>query len=273
MKYKSLIESFYPSFSKQEKKIADYILNDKEDTISFMPINEISKKILVSEATIVRFVKKLGFKGFIQFKLEIAKESVKKEKNSSKKNYIENISENIFKTITETKSLVDKKQIDKAVDIINKAENMYIYGLGSSGEAALEMQNRFLRFGRHSHNVNDSHYQVMYSATVTEKDVIVAISLSGETIDLIYPLMEAKKRKCPIIAITNYIMSPVSKLSDITLLTAGRETPLDGGSLVAKISQLYVIDILATGYALKNKSTAQKTKHDIAVSIANKNKN
>ena len=73
MKYINTIESFYPSLSKQEKKIADYIF-EKRGKISYQSLQEISGEINVGEATIVRFVKKIGFNGFQDLKLQIAKE-------------------------------------------------------------------------------------------------------------------------------------------------------------------------------------------------------
>ena len=105
------------------------------------------------------------------------------------------------------------------------------------------------------------------------KDLIIAISLSGNTQDIVDSLRVAKKNKTRIIAITNHIISPVAQLADYVLLTAGRETLLDGGSLIAKISQLYVIDVLCTGYALKNKEYAMKMKQNTAQSILFKNRN
>ena len=269
MKYLSIIESFYPSFSKQEKKVADFILKEK-DGVSFMPLHEITKKIKVSEATIFRFVKKIGFKGFIEFKLEVAREISSDEKDMGE-DYIENIETNILETIKNTRALLKKEDIEKVIEYIDKADKMYIFGLGASGVAALEMQNRFMRFGKIGHSVNDGHFQVMYSSTVTKKDVIIVITLSGETIDLIYPLTIAKKNGAKIITITNYIMS-IAKMSDLVLLTSGKENLLDGGALISKISQLYVIDVIATGYALKNKATAVKMKEIIAEAIANKSR-
>lgn len=270
MKYISLIESFYPSFSRQEKKIAEFILNEK-DNISFMSLNEITKKINVSEATIVRFVKKLGFKGFIKFKLEVAKE-VSSNIETVSEDYIENIENNIINVVKNTKILINKDDIEKSIEMIDNANKLYIFGLGASGVAAIEMQNRFMRYGKIGHSVNDGHFQVMYASIASKNDLIVVISLSGETVDLIYPISLAKNNGCKIIVITNYILSPIAKLADIVLLTAGKETPLDGGTLISKISQLYLIDILTTGYALINKEKAKKTRQKIAESIAEKNK-
>lgn len=270
MKHISLIQTFYPSFSRQEKKIADFIMS-YENSVSYMSLQEITKKINVSEATIVRFVKKIGYRGFIDFKLEVAKESSFTEPENSD-DFIEVIHNNINKTINSTKDLINKDDVNKAIKLIEKSNNIYIYGLGASGVAAIEMQNRFLRYGKITTAIVDSHFQIMYASNTTKDDLIIVITLSGATNDLIYPLTVAKNNKCKIIAITNYIMSPIAKLSNICLLSSGKETPLNGGSLIAKISQLYVIDILATAYAIKNMKTASLCKERIAVAVANKNK-
>lgn len=272
MKYTSLIHTYYPSFSKQEKKIANFFLEEK-DNICFMSLNEITQKIGVSEATIVRFVKKIGFKGFIEFKLEVAKQISQIEEENVSKDYVENIENNIINVVSNTKSLINKEDIERTIDLIHQSKNMYVFGLGASGVAALEMQNRFMRFGKVGHSVNDSHFQTMYASMVNDKDIIIVISLSGETVDLIYPLELAKKNKCRIVAITNYIMSPIAKLADIVLLTSGKENLLNGGTLISKISQLYVIDVLATGYGLKNKKFSERIRQGVAEAIANKNNN
>lgn len=272
MRIISIIKSYFPNLSKQEKKVADYVIGNI-DNISIMSLTEITKKIGVSEATIVRFVRKVGYKGFIDFKLEVAKEyAIEKEEKETKENYIEKIEDNIISTIKSTKKILNKEKVEEAIELILNSKEMFIYGLGASGVAAVEMQNRFLRFGKLSHSINDGHFQVMYSSVIKKEDLLIVISLSGETSELIYSLKLAKKRGVKIIAITNYIMSPIAKEADVVLLTSARETPLDGGSLISKISQLYIIDILATGYAVRNNKISKKVKEDIAKAIASKNK-
>ena len=159
MKYINTIESFYPSLSKQEKKIADYIF-EKRGKISYQSLQEISGEINVGEATIVRFVKKIGFNGFQDLKLQIAKEDHPIIDNNYE-DYIDNIQSNINDTVSNTKSLVNKKQIDKVISCIDKAERVFLYGVGSSGIAAVELQNRLLRFGKLSNAFTDSHFQIM----------------------------------------------------------------------------------------------------------------
>ena len=270
MKYFTTVESFYPSLSKQEKKVADYIL-EKKGQISYQSLNEIAKQINVGEATIVRFVKKIGFMGFQDFKLQIAKEDFPMIEIGYD-NYIDNIQSNITDTIISTKSLIDKSQLDNSISLLSKASRLFVYGVGASGLVAMELENKLLRFGKVANSYTGSHFQIMSAAIVNSNDVIIAISLSGTTNDLIESLTLAQKNGAKIIAITNYIMSPIAKLANQVLLTAGRETLLDGGSLVAKISQLYMVDVLCTGYALKYKEESLRMKHNTAQAVSGKNR-
>lgn len=268
MKILTIIDSCYPNLSRQGKKIADYVKLKKQN-IALMSLQEITKEINVSEATITRFSRKLGFQGFTDFKLEIAKEDERLlEKTDG--NYTENIANNIVNTINTTKNLIDINELNKAIELIENAQNIFVFGIGSSGIAAKELQTRFLRFGKIIICEGINHFQIMYSSILKKGDLVIAISLTGDTKDLIYPLEIVKNNECSIIAITNHLLSPLAKLADAILLTAGRETPLDGGSLVSKISQLYVVDLLTTGYAINNKEVAIKSKEKIALAIAKK---
>ena len=269
MKYISIIESHYPNFSKQEKKIADYFLKEKR-TIATMSLQEITSKTKVSNATIVRFVRKIGYKGFPEFKFEVAKEFNEKEIEENSSSYIDNIAININRTIQGTKELIEEEKINKSIELIERASKIYFFGLGSSGVVAKEFQNKFMRLGKTSICAGDNHFQIMYASNSTKEDLIIVISLSGETNELFYPLTIARERGCKIIAVTNYIMSTVAKLSDIVLVTAGRESVINGGSLISKISQLYLLDILSTGYSLKNRKVVTEIKNTIALAIANK---
>ncbi len=266
MKFLTLIDSLYPNFSKQEKKIAEYI-KIKEQDIAFMSLQDISRDIQVSEATIMRFTRKLGYRGFVDFKLEIAREeSVSAQ--SIESDFVENIAQNIEKTVNQTKNLLNHANLEAAIKLVEKARNIFVFGTGASGIAAMELQARFMRYGKIINCEQNNHFQIMQSSILGSEDLIIAISLTGETPDLIYPVEVASARGCRILGITNNSLSTLAQLADVCLLTAGRENPLNGGSLISKISQLYVIDLLATGYALHNKEEAERSKEHIAWAIA-----
>lgn len=261
VKYIGMIESCYPSLSKAERKVADYVMLEKGNII-YETLLEISKKINVGEATILRFVKKVGFNGFQDLKLQIAKED-KPVNASYHENYIDSIAANMIKTIENTKTVLDINNLNTSIRLINDSKRIFFFGVGASGLAAGEAQIRFLRMGKVGMAITDSRFQIMYSSLIGEDDVIIALSLSGETKEIIETIKIAKARKIKVIALTNHALSPLAQLADCLLLTAGKESLLDGGSLVSKISQLYVIDLLCTGYALINKDNFLESKEKI----------
>ncbi|MFC4620302.1 MurR/RpiR family transcriptional regulator [Camelliibacillus cellulosilyticus] len=267
-RYLSIIDSCYSDLTKSEKKVADYIKDIGKDFI-YQSIQEVTQAAQVGDATVVRFCRKLGFDGFQDLKLHIAMEDFSNEPQTFE-TYIDTIQNNFKEAIDKTISLIDEKSLNQAVDVINKADRIFIFGVGASGIAALEAQASFLRVGRNARTVHDSHFQAMEAATLNENDVIIALSLSGRTKDIFDALSIAKDNHATVIAITSYKLSPIAQLSDIVLSTSMKESLIDGGSLSAKISQLLVIDILTTGYALKNKEKSMLLKQKIAKSIMNK---
>ena len=268
MKYFTLIDSYYPSLSKSEKKVANHIKTQREKFI-YQSIQEVAQDAKVAEATVLRFCRKIGFDGFRDMKLNIAKEST--PINAKRKdNYIEEIVHNFQETIQETYFAIDQKNLENATFLIKNAVRVFLYGIGSSANAVLDMQSRLLRYGKTVHNVTDSHYQMMNSSILTENDVVVAFSMSGVTQDIIDSMELAKKNNAKTIVITNYIQSPLASFGDILILTAGRESPMDGGSLTGRLSQLLIVDLLCTTYALLDEEVSMSMREKTANSVIRK---
>lgn len=261
MRYIAIIKSCYPSLSKTEKKVADYILKERGKII-YQTLLEISQNIEVGEATIIRFVRKIGFSGFQDLKFEIAKENnndIESNSNSLDNNYDSYIDENaerIAQTIINTKSTLDKDNLKLAIKMITDSKRVFFYGVGSSGFTANEAQTRFMRLGVIGNAIIDPHFQSMYSSISNSQDVIIVFSISGYTKDIIEAVKIAKQENTKIIAITSYILSPIAQLADCVLLTSAKENPLEGGSFTGKISQLYIIDLLCSEYLVQNKKSA-----------------
>lgn len=268
MRYISIIRSFYPSLSKGEKKIADHVISQK-DQIIYRTLQEISKDIGVGEATIVRFCHKIGFEGFHDFKLTVAKE-IPTATIEEGIHYVDYITMNLQNAIKNTNQILDKDKIEEAVDLICGADRVILYGIGTSGNAALDMQSRLLRYGKVVHVVTDSHFQAMTSSVLGEKDLVIAFSLSGYTQDIVEALALAKSNGAKVVTITNHTLSPAAELGDVVLLSAGKESPMDGGSLSGRVSQLYIIDLLCTGYAMRDLESAYTMRERSANSVIKK---
>lgn len=270
MKLSIMMEQFKPNFTRSELKLYEYICHHYEK-VMYHSLTELSEICQVGEATILRFCRKIGLKGYQDFKLAVAQElSLMNQKSQSEETFIEKIKHNMISVIEDTYTALDEPDLMRAIELIDASSDIVIYGVGHSGISALDLKSRFLRIGRNVQVVTDPHFQIMRSCSMDSNTVVIAISLTGSTKDIIDAVAKAKEREAKIVAITNYVRSPLTKHADVVLLTSGKENPLDGGSMVAKVSQLYVIDLLCTGYAIENIEKAQAYKQHTAAAVSEK---
>lgn len=249
----SLIHSRYISLTNTEKKIADYILENIKDVI-YMSINDLAEACNVGEASVFRFCKTMDFKGYQEFKIVLAhsisldNETPQLSSVITMQDTIEELSSKVLtsniQSLTETYNLLNHDEIVEAVECMVAADRIHFFGVGSSGITALEAKNKFMRITNKTDFSMDTHLQSMAAALLTERDVAILISYSGSTKDTIEVAKIAKARGAKIISITRFSKSPLTTYSDITLLCGANEGPLQGGSLTAKIAQLYLLDLL-----------------------------
>ncbi|TCT21752.1 RpiR family transcriptional regulator [Melghiribacillus thermohalophilus] len=265
-----VINSYYPSLTKSEQKVAEIVL-EKMDQVMYFSVTDLADEADVGDTTVLRFCRKIGFKGYQEFKLAIAKDLGSPEENhETEEGMIKSIALNNVKAIEETVALNSEDKLETALNMMEKANSILFFGVGTSGLTALDAKNRFLRIGKRTEAVIDSHIQAMTAATLDKDDIVVGISVSGSTMDTIDSLKLAKESGASVIAITYHARSPITKVADLVLLSGGKESPLEGGSLAAKISQLFIIDLLCTGIALRNKEQSLKYKELTARAVINK---
>ncbi|MFH5835194.1 MurR/RpiR family transcriptional regulator [Proteiniclasticum sp. C24MP] len=275
------ISTLYNSFTKSEKRLADYILKQR-DQIMFMSITELAEKSKVGESGIFRFCKNLGLKGYQEFKISVA-QSLNSEENDTTRNIDTEIllndsldvlagkvKQTNISALDQTYNLLDYEDLDKAVEKIIEAERIRFFGIGSSLITAMEGQNKFLRITNKAEVIIDSHFQVMTAAQMNEREVAIIISYSGQTKDSIEVARIAKESGAFVIAITRFSKSPMIAYADVTLLCGANEGPLQGGSLSAKISQLYLLDVLYFEYFKKTFEVSKENKEKTARAVADK---
>ncbi|MGP4079246.1 MurR/RpiR family transcriptional regulator [Pseudalkalibacillus sp. R45] len=270
---KGLINSYFPALTKSEQKVADIVMQQLDQVI-YYSVTDLADAAEVGETTVLRFCRKIGLKGYQEFKLAIAKDLANRTGDDSG-NAVQNdlfttISSYTIDAIHETVSMNSEEAINKAIDMIDQASSVHFFGVGTSGLTALDAKNRFLRIGRRVDAVIDPHLQAMTAATLSENDLVVGITVSGSTKDTIDSLKIAKENGAKTIAVTYHARSPITKIADAVLINGGKESPLEGSSLAAKISQLFVIDLLCTGLALKHKQESLEMKEKTAQSVVNK---
>jgi len=270
-KMRSKMESYYPSLTKSEKKVADYILANFKD-IMYLSVTELAELASVGETTIFRFCKKLGFKGYPEFKLLIAQDIVNFEKvnQSEPSSYISSLKDNIVAKVNECYQILDGDALTDAIEMIYNSKRVFFFGIGSSGITAATAKERLMRIGFLSDVASDAHRMNMVSSVLSDQDTIVAFSLSGATTDVLESLSIAKENGVNVVVATSYVKSPITQKADIVLQTSGKSNLIEGGSLVNSISQLFIVDLLVTGITLLDKDQTQLMREKTGRSILDK---
>ncbi|WNC17499.1 MurR/RpiR family transcriptional regulator [Brevibacillus brevis] len=271
------ISSYVKSLTKSEKKVALYVLDHFEDILN-MSVTDLAEQANVGETTVLRFCRKLDFKGYQEFKLALAKSTVHPLANLHSQLtesdpfqvMLQKVNASNVQAIQETTGMVDAKELNRAVELILNSRKIHVYGAGVSGVTALDAKSRFMRIGLSVDAFLDAHQQAMAATTLSENDLAIGFSVSGSTKDTVDALRIAKENGAKIIAGTHFARSPVTKMADVVLLHGGRETPLQGGSLAAKIAQLHAVDLLYTGVALRMKEKALYFREKAAKAVADK---
>ena len=253
-----VLKSAYPDLTKSERRIADYVLEDPKN-ILHQTISDLAAQTKSSEITISRFCKKIGYSGLQGLKIALAGEIFTPEKSIYQEvdptDSYEDMAKKIFYKINEglqdTLKLLDFSEVKKAIDILDKAKRIDIYGFGTSAAICLDIENRFIRFGMPVHAFSDCHMQITSANFLTENDAVIAVSHTGSTIDLLESVKAANENNVPVIAITSYSHSPLAKISDVVLHGMGREVNYRTESMSSRLVHLAIIDLLYTGLAIK----------------------
>lgn len=252
----SRIRSNYHLFSPAEQRVADYVLANPE--ASFYASGQcLSSLSGVSEATVVRFWRQAGFARFLDFKLALSVDIVRGEAESEK-NTDESCLEHIVLAICDTISdgitrlsrEIDYGALQKAIEVLARAQIVAFYGVGGSGCAAEYARYRFQRLGRFGECLRDSHMQAISASQLTSKDVAMGLSVSGNTTDVVKALELASGSGATTIAITGYSGSPITEVADIVLIDTVSKPPLGSGAHRSQATQIAFVDMLAYGVTL-----------------------
>jgi DNA-binding MurR/RpiR family transcriptional regulator len=243
------IRSFYPTLFSAEKKVADFILNNSSETVR-LSVSELAEKSGVSDATIVRFAQKLGFKGFYQMKIILAREigalfnPLLEEKSNDNDSGFHEIFRSIITNLQETERFTDFFKIKKCAEMISKCENLYFIAAGNTISTALDANYRFTRIGIKSITQTIPEVMCCSLSLVTEKDVVIGISHSGSSKLVVDGLNLAKEHNAFTISITNHIKSPVSGAADENIFISSNDQNYIEYFSVSKICETAVIDLL-----------------------------
>lgn len=274
------IQSAYNQFTKAERKVADYCLAHREEVL-FLSITDLSEACGVGEASVFRFCRTLGLGGYQEFKMQMSlcqnlaglEERLsgrEKDPEENRKTLAKRVLENHQQAVDETAQLLDENELEHFLDLLDTAERIYFFGISDSLLAAQEARSKFLRLTDRAVCVEDPHLMAVTSTMMHPEDLLVMISYSGATRDVIRIAGLAKQAGAHVGALTHYRKSPLTDYADTVLLCGGQEGPLDRGSLAAKAGMLYLIDLLYQGFYERNEEVCRKKKEKAIASVVDK---
>lgn len=242
-----------------EKIIAEYILENKEK-IPSLSVKELARKSRTSDASVLRFCKTLGYHGYRDFIVGISAALGSADEDSGEQytdiqpgddlpTIVSNIAFTNRKSIEDTISVLDQKEVAAAVELLRRAERIDFYGMGASGLVCMDAQQKFTRIGKNCHAYTDGHSQLTAATLLKPSDLVVLISNSGNTLEILDALDIAHEAGASVIAITRYVKSELAAKSDVVLNISTPEITIRSGAMGSRIAMLTIIDILFAGVA------------------------
>lgn len=257
------IRGMIKKLSRAEQLVADYIVNHPDEVIH-MSVSDLANASGVSDATIIRASQKIGCGSYQDLKISLAQDIVTPmqavNEDISEGDTPQIVIEKVFRTslaaIQDTFKILDINKMVLAANYLSSAERLIICGLGNSHSLALDMQHKFARLGYNATVPIDNHMMTIMASSLKKGDVLVGISHSGSSRDIVHAASIARVNGAHVIAMTNQGSSPLSENSDVTLYTAASETKYRALALSSRTALITIMDCLYTLVALKKGASA-----------------
>lgn len=255
-----LIERKYGDLRASEKQAADYILSHLEK-IREMPLERLAQESGVSQPTVIRMTKALGFKGYKEFRYAAVEQLARSQQEEgitspmyrcplSRKDRLEDIPGKIAvaagKIMEETLKNFPVSVFKKVVNALKKARVIDIYSVENSNAAASDLLTKLLYLGLRCRHFDDQYHQRICAGNLTNQDVAIGISYSGYSRDTVDIMKEAKKSGAVTIVITNFKESLIAKYADILICTS-QEQFFYGDVIFSRTAQMMIIDMIYMG--------------------------
>ena len=250
------IQGTYSSLRTAEQRVADFILRHAEELI-YLTVTELAERTQTSESTVVRLCQKIGYKGYQEFKIMLARdlvgptETVYEQIDSG--DSLESLKTKVFQAnaqaLKDTIEVLSDEELARAVEAIVRARRVEIYGIGGSAPLALDAYHKFMKLGVCAVWLNDSDLMAMSSSLLSAGDVALGISHTGASRDVCDAMENAQNAGATTICITHRATSPITKVSNVKLFTAAKETAFGSDATSSRIAQLSIIDVLYAGIA------------------------
>ena len=248
------------------------------DQFCTTPIASLARKSGISESTITRFVRKMGFCSLQHFKLSLAEELSRRSQQKTIISHNITADESIMTTAKKLMSIgidtlrqtvenLDEEVIAKTVRLLTGGYRVYFIGLGNSGFVADDSAYKFQRIGIDALGLDNSHLIMLHMALIHPGDVVIAISHSGASKEIVQAARLARQNGAHLIAITASTGSELRDCADLCISYKTRETMLETGSIVTKLTQVFIIDLIYTQVVKERPEPSVKNKQRTADAV------
>ena len=252
-----LIKECLNSLTETEQRLGCYLLDHTSEVIH-MNAKEYASACASSPAAVVRFSKRLGFKGFTALKLDLARESGQGDvddfqavirDNDDMETIVRKAERIHLQNTSLTYQMLNVSILSQAVEEICAGRRIHLFGVGASGLLAMDFLYKSSRIGIPATYHADAHTNLATASLLGPEDIVIAISYSGETRETVLAARAAKDRGCKIIAITQANHNTLARLADYPLYVPSEEPELRVGAMTSRTSGLLLLDLLYLGVA------------------------
>ncbi|MBO5158730.1 MAG: MurR/RpiR family transcriptional regulator [Lachnospiraceae bacterium] len=261
-----IIESKYQSLSTVEKTIADFFIENRVK-MDFSA-KAVSQRLFVSEASLSRFAKKCGYRGYREFIYQYEETFVEKKEPVTKN--LSGVLGIYQELLNHTYNLVDEAQIARICRYLSEAHRVFVCGKGSSGFAASEMEMRFMRIGVDIDCIQDSHLMKMQTVFLSNRDLVIGITISATTEEVLYMLQEGHKRGAKTIVLTANNLDYLHEFCDEIVLVASMDRLDEGNMISPQYPILTLTDVIYSSFVDKDESMKEILHDNTVQALGNK---
>ncbi|WP_035052283.1 MurR/RpiR family transcriptional regulator [Carnobacterium pleistocenium] len=276
-----LLRPYMKGFSDTEKTIANHFIKLSNDIVN-KTLSNLADDTGFSEATIFKFVKKIGYDGFPNFKISVASNfrTIEERKNElavfsdvSKKDSSYTIAQKLVYSnkvaLDNMVESLDETKINLALSLISDSRVLHFFGQGASSVIALDSYHKFLRTEFHCNYIFDYHMQLSYATKLGPNDCVFLFSHSGETIETIEVAKILCANHVKIIVLTGNHHTDLVKLSTVAFIVDSEESVFQSETLTSRILYMTIIDILYVAMMYhdeaKNKESLERIRKALAI--------
>lgn len=241
-----------------ERKVAEFALRHTEDLLG-LTVTDLAQRLDVSDATVIRFCQRLGYAGYKEFRILVAR-NLKGEGpdiyaelsiDDDAATVLQKTTRLSMQSLQDTLSTLDAAELERASRALLRGRTVGLFGVGGSGGIAVVAQQRLLRVGVSAFACTDAHTIRLICRRLGRRDVGIGIAHSGNTGEIVNALEVMRSLGAVTIALTNRAESLLTSVADIVLLTGAAETPLASEAGASRIVQLAAIDALCACIILR----------------------